>query len=49
VLPGTRHEDWELTDPAGQDLDTVRGIVQEIDARVRALLADLGVTGHPEL
>ena len=43
VLPGKRYEDWELTDPKGQDLKTVRRIVDEIDQRVRRLLADLGV------
>jgi len=41
VYPGKRYEDWELEDPAGEDLDTVRRIRDEIDARVRALLADL--------
>jgi arsenate reductase (thioredoxin) len=41
VYPGTRYLDWELADPAGQDLATVRAIRNEIDARVRALLAEL--------
>ena len=40
-FPGTRYVDWELTDPAGQPVDVVRGIVDEIDTRVRALLAEL--------
>lgn len=39
--PGKRYEDWELDDPAGQDLEQVRGIRDEIEARVRALIADL--------
>ena len=39
--PGTRYLDWELTDPAGQPVEVVRGIVDEIDARVRALLTEL--------
>ena len=39
--PGKRYEDWELDDPAGQDLDTVRRIRDEIEGRVRALLAEL--------
>ena len=39
--PGTRYVDWELTDPAGQPVEVVRGIVDEIDTRVRALLAEL--------
>ena len=37
-VPGKRYEDWEVDDPAGQDVDTVRRIVDEIDARVRRLL-----------
>lgn len=43
VFPGKRYEDWQIDDPKGQDLDTVRRIVDDVDARVRALLADLGV------
>ncbi len=39
--PGTRYVDWELTDPAGQPVEVVRGIVDEIDGRVRALLTEL--------
>ena len=45
VFPGRRYEDWPIDDPAGQDLGTVRRIVDDIDGRVRALLADLGVRG----
>jgi arsenate reductase len=41
VFPGTRYEDWELRDPAGQDLDTVRQIRDEIKARIDALIDDL--------
>ncbi len=41
VYPGKRYEDWELEDPAGKDLETVRRIRDEIEGRVRALLADL--------
>lgn len=41
IFPGTRYEDWVLDDPAGQDLATIRRIRDEIDARVRALIADL--------
>ena len=40
VYPGKRYEDWVLADPAGQDLDTVRRIRDELDARVRALVAE---------
>jgi len=43
VFPGKRYLDWELTDPAGKDVDEVRPIVDEIDRRVHALLAELGV------
>ncbi len=41
VFPGKRYEDWELEDPSGKDLDTVRRIRDEIDARVRGLLETL--------
>jgi len=39
--PGTRYLDWELTDPAGRPLEEVRPILDEIDRRVQALLAEL--------
>ena len=39
--PGTRHEDWPLTDPAGQGLDLVRGVRDEIKARVEELISSL--------
>lgn len=38
LLPGKRYEDWELDDPAGQGVDAVRPIRDEIEARVRSLL-----------
>ena len=41
VYPGKRYEDWTVDDPAGQDIATVRRIRDEIDARVRALVAEL--------
>jgi protein-tyrosine-phosphatase len=41
--PGKRYEDWELEDPAGQGIEAVRPIRDEIEQRVRTLLADLGV------
>jgi arsenate reductase (thioredoxin) len=41
IYPGKRYEDWELEDPAGQDLATVRRIRDEIDTRVQALVDDL--------
>jgi len=39
VFPGKRYEDWELDDPAGQDVAVARGIVDAIEVHVRALLA----------
>ncbi len=42
VFPGKTYEDWPLEDPKGQDLDTVRRIVEQVDARVVDLLARLG-------
>lgn len=41
--PGKRYEDWELEDPKGKDLDTVRAIRDDIERRVIGLLAELGV------
>jgi arsenate reductase (thioredoxin) len=41
IFPGKRYEDWELEDPAGKDLETVRGIRDEIDRRVDELIASL--------
>jgi len=41
VYPGKRYLDWDLRDPAGQDVETVRAIRDEIDRRVQALLAEL--------
>jgi len=42
-FPGIRYEDWALEDPAGKGVDAVRPIRDEIEQRVRALLASLGV------
>lgn len=41
LFPGKRYEDWELSDPAGLDLGSVRPIRDEIRTRVEALLAEL--------
>jgi arsenate reductase (thioredoxin) len=41
VYPGTRSLDWDLEDPAGQPLDRVRAIRDDIDGRVRELLTEL--------
>jgi arsenate reductase (thioredoxin) len=40
-IPGKRYLDWELEDPSGRPLDDVRRVRDEIDGRVRALLATL--------
>lgn len=44
IFPGKRYEDWVLDDPAGQGIEAVRPIRDEIRRRVEALLAELGVT-----
>ena len=41
VFPGKRYEDWELEDPAGKDLETVRRIRDQIAARVEDLAGEL--------
>ncbi len=41
IYPGKRYEDWELDDPAGKDIDTVRRIRNEIDVRIKRLVEDL--------
>ena len=43
IFPGKRYEDWTLEDPAGQSVEAVRPIRDDIERRVRALLDDLGV------
>ena len=43
VFPGKRYEDWTLPDPAGQDVAAVRPIRDDVERRVRTLLAELGV------
>ena len=45
IYPGKKFEDWELDDPAGQDLEVVRRIRDEIDERVRRLIAELLPSG----
>ena len=47
VFPGIRYEDWALDDPAGQGIDAVRVIRDDIHQRISALLGDLGVS-QPE-
>lgn len=46
IFPGKRYEDWELDDPAGQGIDAVRPIRDEIRARVETLIAELLPAGR---
>ena len=41
IFPGKRYEDWELDDPAGQGIESVRPIRDDIRGRVEALIAEL--------
>jgi len=43
IFPGKRYENWDLPDPAGKAVDAVRPIRDDIEARVRHLLGDLGI------
>jgi arsenate reductase (thioredoxin) len=43
VFPGTRYLDWELEDPAGKGVESVRPIRDEIERRIRGLLGELEV------
>ena len=47
VVPGKRYLDWELPDPAGMPVEEVRSVRDEIGARVRGLLQELGVEPAP--
>jgi len=47
IFPGKRYEDWKLDDPAGQGIDAVRPIRDDIQARILNLLDELGVTPAP--
>ena len=42
-FPGTRYLDWPLDDPAGQPIEAVRRVRDEIEVRVRGLLSEIGV------
>jgi arsenate reductase (thioredoxin) len=44
VFPGKRYLDWNLDDPAGQGVEAVRPIRDEIERSIRGLLAELGIT-----
>jgi arsenate reductase (thioredoxin) len=41
IFPGKRYEDWDLTDPAGQGIDVVRRVREEIKDRVQTLIDDV--------
>lgn len=41
VFPGKRYEDWKLDDPAGQGIESVRPIRDDIKARIRTLITEL--------
>ena len=43
IFPGKRYEDWALEDPAGQGIESVRPIRDEIRRRIEVLLGELGV------
>ena len=43
IFPGKRYEDWDVADPAGQPIEVVRDIRDDIQARVTALLRDLNL------
>ncbi|WUX86092.1 arsenate reductase ArsC [Streptomyces sp. NBC_01426] len=45
VFPGTRYLDWKLDDPAGQGVEAVRPIRDEIKALIEALIAEITPTG----
>jgi arsenate reductase len=45
IYPGKRYEDWELQDPAGQPVEVVRRIRDDIDTRVQQLLGELVPAG----
>jgi arsenate reductase (thioredoxin) len=45
VFPGIRYEDWALDDPAGQGIETVRRIRDDIKQRIEGLLESLSIEG----
>ncbi|MBU3066413.1 arsenate reductase ArsC [Nocardia sp. NEAU-G5] len=44
IFPGKRYLDWKLDDPAGQGIDAIRPIRDEIEQRIRGLLDELGIS-----
>jgi protein-tyrosine-phosphatase len=47
VYPGKKYIDWELEDPAGKPIEEVRPIRDDLERRIRALMAELGVGVQP--
>ncbi|MEU6079371.1 arsenate reductase ArsC [Streptomyces sp. NPDC047108] len=47
VFPGKRYLDWQLPDPAGQGVDAVRPIRDEIERRIRGLIEEIAPTAQP--
>ncbi|MDQ0808422.1 arsenate reductase [Streptomyces sp. B3I7] len=47
VFPGKKYLDWALEDPAGQGVDAVRPIRDEIETRIRALINEIAPAGRP--
>ena len=45
IFPGKRYEDWELDDPAGQGIEAVRPIRDDIRSRIEALVSELVPAG----
>ena len=43
IYPGKRYLNWDLTDPEGKPIEEIRPIRDDIDARVRSLLSELGL------
>jgi protein-tyrosine-phosphatase len=41
IFPGKRYEDWELVDPAGKDIETVRAVRDDIKQRIEELLSEI--------
>ncbi len=48
-FPGKRYEDWNLEDPAGLGIEDVRRVRDDIQRRVRSLLADLSIDGVEDI
>jgi protein-tyrosine-phosphatase len=46
VFPGKRYEDWTVDDPAGKTVEEIRPIRDEVEQRVRQLLAQLSIPTH---